>query len=123
MNKPRDIDAYLAGVPDAPRALLQKLREEVSALVPGATETISYGLPTIKYWGRALIYFGAAKNHVAIYGAIPEAMDAKLLAAYDTSKGTIRFPLDKPIPVALVKKLVKARRAEIEAMLAAKKKA
>ena len=111
----KSIDAYLADTPEQQRALLRKVRETVRALAPTATESISYGIPTFKYEGRPIIHFGAARNHVALYGAIPNAVPAKDLARYETSKGTIRFPLDKPIPAALVKKIVKARLAEIAA--------
>jgi uncharacterized protein YdhG (YjbR/CyaY superfamily) len=121
MKKPKDIDAYLADIPEEAREPLQKLRVSVGGLVPDATEAISYGLPTYKYKGKSLIHFGAAKSHVAIYGAIPGAMSEKELDRYDTSKGTIRFPLGKPVPPALVKRLVKARKAEIDAATPAKK--
>ena len=99
-TKPTDIDGYLATVPDDARAALEELRRTIKATAPDAVESISYGLPTFKYGGRSLIYFGAAKNHCAVYG---------------TSEGTIRFPPGEPLPEARVKALVSARIAEIDA--------
>jgi len=111
----RDVDAYIAAAPEASRSALEKMRATIKSAAPTAEEGISYQVPSYKYKGRPLVHFGVAKKHVALYGAIPDAIDAKELAAYDTSKGTIRFPLGRPVPAPLVKKVVKARIAEIEA--------
>jgi uncharacterized protein YdhG (YjbR/CyaY superfamily) len=113
----RDVDAFLATVPEEARATLEKLRETIRAAVPEATEAISYGVPAFKHQGRPLVAFGATKNHCAFYLMSPAVMDAHAaeLGEYDTSKGTIRFPHDKPLPSALVTKLVKARIVENEA--------
>jgi uncharacterized protein YdhG (YjbR/CyaY superfamily) len=111
----KDIDSYLAELPNDQRAALQKLRKTIKAAAPEAAESISYGIPTFKYKGRPLIYFGAAKKHVAIYGGINIDAHKEELQHYDTSKGTIRFPPDKPLPASLVKKLVKSQMKEIEA--------
>jgi uncharacterized protein YdhG (YjbR/CyaY superfamily) len=111
---PKDVDTYLASLPEDQRATLQKLRETIKTAAPETAESISYGIPTFKYKGRPLIHFGAAKKHCAIYGLVPDAFKDEL-KQYDTSKGTIRFPADKPLPATLVKKLVKTRMAEIEA--------
>ncbi len=108
-------------MPDAACATLQELRRRIKAVAPGAVETISYGLPAFKYQGRPLVYFGAAKNHCALYGISPDAHQDEL-AAYDTSKGTIRFPAGEPLPEALLKTLLSARIAEIEAAAAARKR-
>jgi uncharacterized protein YdhG (YjbR/CyaY superfamily) len=110
---PKNVDDYIASAPDETRAPLTKLRSAVRGAAPDAVESIAYQMPAYKYKGKVLIYFGAAKHHVAVYGASMEA-HAREFAAYSTSKGTIRFPLDKPIPTALVKKLVKTRMSEIE---------
>jgi len=110
----KDVDTYLGALPEEQRAALEKLRATIRAAAPDAAESISYGMPTFKYKGRPLIYFGAAKKHCALYGMHMEAHREEL-QRYDTSKGTIRFPSGKPLPAALVKKLVKARMAEIEA--------
>jgi uncharacterized protein YdhG (YjbR/CyaY superfamily) len=119
--RPADIDAYLSGLPEDARATLEELRRMIKAVAPDAVESISYGLPAFKYRGRPLAYFGAAKNHCALYGLSPDA-HPDLLAAYDTSKGTIRFPRDEPPPGALVKTLVSARIAQIDAAAAPRRK-
>lgn len=108
------VDGYLAALPEAQRATLQRLRETIKATAPEAAESISYGMPTFKYKGRPLIHIGAAKHHCAIYGLVPDAFKGEL-KQYDTSKGTIRFPADRPISETLVRKLVKAKIEEIEA--------
>jgi len=113
----RDVDEYLAAVPEEARAALETLRQTIRAAAPQATEAISYQMPTFKYQGRPLVYFAAFKNHCSFFpasGAIVEAYQDEL-KAYDTHKGTIRFPANKPLPAALVRKIVKARIAEIEA--------
>ena len=119
--KPTDIDGYLSTVSDDARATLEELRRTINALAPSAVEAISYGMPAFKYQGRPLIYFGAWKNHCALYGMSADAHQDEL-AAYDTSKGTIRFPPGEPLPEALVKTLVSARIAEIEAAAAGRKR-
>ena len=118
-GKPEDIDEYLGGLPPAQRMLLMQVRRIIRASVPEAAESISYGLPTYKYLNKALVYFGAAKNHWAIYGLVP-AESRDRLAGYDVSKGTIRFRWDEPVPEALVKRLMADRRAKIEASGAAR---
>jgi uncharacterized protein YdhG (YjbR/CyaY superfamily) len=89
----------------------------IRAIAPDAVESISYGMPTFKYHGRPLIYFGAWKSHCAIYGMNVEGHDAEL-AAYEVKKGTISFPLGEPLPEALVNALVTERMAAIEASAA-----
>jgi uncharacterized protein YdhG (YjbR/CyaY superfamily) len=111
------VDAYLATMPEEARPTLEKLRKTLKAAAPQATETISYGIAMLKLQGRPLVGFGATKNHCAFYVMSPPVMEAHKdkLKSYDTSKGTIRFPAGKPLPAALVKKLVKARIAENDA--------
>lgn len=112
---PADLDAYLAPLPPDVKAALQKLRKSIRAAAPTAEEYITYGVPAFKYLGRPLVGLGAAKSHVGFYpmsGAAIKAHAAEL-KAYDTSPGTIRIPLDRPMPDALVKKLVRARMADI----------
>ena len=111
--KPKSIDDYLAPLSAEQRAALEKLRKTIRAAAPKAEECISYQLPAFRLNGRFLVAFGAAANHCAFYpGAFPiEACQAEL-KHYDTSKGTIRFQADKPLPGALVRKLVQARIAE-----------
>jgi len=112
--KPTTIDDYLAVLSADKRAALEKLRKTIRAIVPKAEEYISYGLPAFRLDGKPLVAFGATANHCAFYpmSSATVAAHQEELAAYDTSKGTIRFPVDKPLPVALVRKLVKARIAE-----------
>ena len=111
--KPRTIDEYLAPLNDQKRAALQKLRRAIKAAAPKAEECISYGVPAFRLGGKMLVAFGAAANHCAFYpGAFPVLSHREDLKGYDTSKGTIRFDGDRPLPSALVRKLVKARIAE-----------
>ena len=111
--KPKTIDEYLTAVSDDKRVALEKLRKTIRAAAPKAEECISYGVPAFRLDGRMLVAFGAAANHCAFYpGAFPVEAQKDELKAYDTSKGTIRFQADKPLPVALVRKMVKARIAE-----------
>jgi uncharacterized protein YdhG (YjbR/CyaY superfamily) len=113
---PESVDDYLAALPEDSRAALEKLRATIRAAAPKATEGISYQLPTFKHHRRALVGFGATKNHCALYVMSPDVMrahDAEL-KRYETGKGSIRFAAAKPLPVALVRKLVRARIAEIE---------
>lgn len=110
------IDEYLSRLGDDKRAALEKLRKTIRAAAPKAEECISYSLPAFRLNG-VLVGFGATTNHCALYpmsGSIVETYK-KDLAKYDTSKGTIRFQPDKPLPDALVRKLVKARIAENKA--------
>jgi len=114
-RKPNTIDEYLAALSADKRAALEKLRRAIKAAAPKATECISYQVPTFRLNGRMLVSFGAAAKHCAFYpGAVPVATLKVKLKQYETSTGTIRFPPDKPLPVALVRKLVKARIAEHE---------
>ena len=109
----QSIDEYLAGVSVEKRAALQFLRRAITAAAPDAVECISYGIPAFRLDGRVLVHIGAATRHCAFYpGAHPIETHKKALEAYDTSKGTIRFPPDAPMPATLVRKLVKTRIAE-----------
>ena len=114
-TKPRTIGEYLAGVNADQRAALEKLRQTIHVTAPRAEECISYGLAAFRLNGRPLVAFGAWANHCAFYPMSSATLKAfqKQLKDFATSKGTIRFSTDKPLPAALVKKLVKARRAEI----------
>jgi len=112
----QDVDDYLSRLPQDSRAALEKLRRTIKSVVPGAVEVISYQIPTFKYQGRMLVSYAAFSEHCSFFpGARPIEIHRNELKAYQTSKGTIRFPIDKPLPAALVKKLVKARIAENEA--------
>jgi uncharacterized protein YdhG (YjbR/CyaY superfamily) len=112
--KPKSIDEYLATFSPDKRAALEKLRRTIQAAAPKAEECISYGLAAFRLDGRPLVAFGGAANHYAFYPMSSKTVLAHKddLKNYETSKGTIRFQADKPLPAALVRKLVKARVAE-----------
>ena len=111
----RNVDEYLAGVPKEARATLEKLRQTIRAAAPMASEVISYQMSRYKHHGM-VVGFAAFKNHCSLFpGAAVMDAHKEELSRYDTSKGTIRFPARKPLPAALVRKLVKARIKENEA--------
>lgn len=117
-SKPTTIDEYLAAVSDDKRAALEKLRKAIKAAAPNAEEYIGYGLAAFRLDGKPLVAMGATATHCGFYlmsGSTVET-HADDLQNYDTSKGTIRFAANKPLPVALVRKLVKARIAENAAL-------
>ena len=106
-RKPASVDAYVAGFPPAVRALLEQLRALVRSIAPDATETISYGIPTYKRDG-GLVHFAAFKQHIGFYP--PVNGDARLeqaVARYANEKGNLRFPLDEPLPLALIERIVR----------------
>ena len=113
-GKPKTIDEYLTALSADKRAALEKLRKTIRTAAPKAEECISYGLAAFRLDGKPLVAFGATANHCAFYLMSSSTVEAHKdeLKDYDTSKGTIRFQADKPLPVALVRKLVKARIAE-----------
>jgi uncharacterized protein YdhG (YjbR/CyaY superfamily) len=122
MTKPTTVDQYLRALPADQRRALEKVRAQIKSAAPKAEEHIGYGLAGFKVDGRPLIYFGAAKNHCALYGARADDAIADKLKGFRQSKGTIQFTPDKPIPAAVVKQIVKARLAALEERAAAKKK-
>ena len=111
--KPQTIDEYLAPLSSEKRAALEKLRRAIKSVAPKAEECISYQLPSFRLGGRLLVSFGAWASHCAFYpGAHPVEAHKDELKDYDTSKGSIRFQADRPLPATLVRKLVKTRIAE-----------
>ena|SRR5205809_816662 len=112
--KPRTIDEYLAALSGDKRAALEKLRKTIRTAAPKAEECISYQLAAFRLNGKMLVAFGATANHCAFYPMSSSTVEAhkEELKGYEISKGTIRFQADKPLPAALVRKLVKARIAE-----------
>jgi uncharacterized protein YdhG (YjbR/CyaY superfamily) len=113
--KPTDVDGYLAAQPEEMRAALERLRRIIRAVAPDAVESISYGMPTFKYRGKRLAYFAAWKSHCALYGLPFEGHEAEL-ASYDTDRGTIRFPPSEPFPEPLLRSMLTAQMAAIEAV-------
>src|SRR6267142_5056156 len=112
---PKNIDEYLGGIPEPARGTLSKIRAAIrSAVPPEATETISYRMPAFKHKG-VLVWFAAFSDHCSLFptAAVIEAFKNEL-KGFSTSKGTIQFPTDKPLPTTLVKKMVKARVAQNE---------
>jgi uncharacterized protein YdhG (YjbR/CyaY superfamily) len=115
---PKTVNAYLAALNPEKRAALQQLRRTILAAAPKAEECISYQIPAFRLDGRMLVWFAAASSHCSFFpGARPIAVHKQDLKAYKTSKGTVRFTPDKPLPAALVRKLVKTRIAENRARL------
>jgi uncharacterized protein YdhG (YjbR/CyaY superfamily) len=115
-KKPKSIDEYLAAVSNDKRSALEKLRRTIRSIVPKAEECISYGLAAFRLDGKLLVAFGAGANHCAFYpgSGSTVANHKDELKDYETTKGSIHFQPDEPLPAALVRKLVKARIAENE---------
>lgn len=122
MTKPASVDEYIAGFSKNIQTVLQQIRATVKKAVPGATEAITYAMPTFVLDGRNLAHFAAFKNHIGFYPA-PTGIESfeKELSRYKTGRGSVQFPLDRPMPVALITKIVKFN-AGRNAERAAKKK-
>lgn len=112
---PKDVDEYIASVPKEVQDKLKELRAAIREAAPTAVERISYGMPYYDYKGR-LVYFRLAKAHIGLYVPTPVIEEHKSeLEEYEAAKATVRFPLDKKLPIALIGKLVKARMKKNEA--------
>ena len=111
---PTTIDAYIKAAPKDAWDALKQVRQLVREVSPEAVESISYQMPAFKLHGRVLVYFAGHTHHIGLYPAPVEAF-AKEFARYETSKGTVRFPLDKPMPVALIRRVVRYMAREVEA--------
>jgi uncharacterized protein YdhG (YjbR/CyaY superfamily) len=111
----KTIDEFIASFPENVRIVLEELRRVIRESAPTAEETISYGIPTFDLNGRHLVHFSAYKNHVGFYPT-SSGIEAfrKELSPFKTSRGTVQFPLDKPVPFVLVRKIVKFRVKETE---------
>lgn len=114
LTKPTTTKEYLALLPEGQRAALERLREQILNAARDAEEHFGYGLPGFKYNDHPMLYLGAAKKHLALYGSVPTGFKDRL-KDFTVSKGTIQFTPEKPLPAALVKDIVKAKLAEIEA--------
>mgnify|MGYP001171022466 CR=1 FL=1 len=112
-KKPTNTDEYLNQLPADKRKALATLRKQILAAAPGAEEHFGYGLPGFKHNGHPMLYLGAAKNHVALYGSVPVGFKDRL-KDFTVSKGTIQFTPERPLPAALVKDIVKMKCAEID---------
>ena len=112
----KTVDDYIASAPEKRRAALKKLRQTIMVAAPKANEIVSYGMAGFKQDGKRVAYFAYWKSHTALYGTSRQFIktNAALLKPYVQSKGTLQFPADKPLPYALVTKIVEARVAEIE---------
>jgi uncharacterized protein YdhG (YjbR/CyaY superfamily) len=108
-GKPLSIDEYIATFPKHIRKLLEQLRQTITKAAPEAEETINYGIPTFKLKGN-LVHFGGYKSHIGFYPT-PSAIKAftKELSVYEGAKGSIKFPIDKPLPLSLIKQMVQFR--------------
>lgn len=106
----QNIDEYLTTFPQQTVKLLQKVRLTIKNAAPGAEETISYGMPAFRFKGKVIIYFAGYKNHIGVY-ATPSGHAAfqKELSAYKQGKGSVQFPLDQPLPLELIKRMVQFR--------------
>ena len=115
MKKAKNVTEYIASAPKEVQGKLRQLRGIIKSVAPKAEEKISYGMPYYGYKGR-LVYFAYFKNHIGLYIPTPVIEEHKSeLKAYETANATVRFPLDKKLPVALIRKLVKARMKKNEA--------
>lgn len=107
-SEPKNIDEYIAGFPSGVRKMLEKIRRTIRKAVPDAAEAISYQIPTFRLQGKNLIHFAAFQKHIGLYPAPREAAEFKdELSAYEGGKGTVQFPLDRPIPYDLISRIVK----------------
>jgi uncharacterized protein YdhG (YjbR/CyaY superfamily) len=112
---PNEIDRYLAGLEEPQRSTLEELRKSIMEVVPGAEQSISYGMPAFKVRGKTVAGFAAFKNHLSylphsgsVLATLPDDV-----ALYETSKGSLKFAIDKPLPKRLVKKLIHTRMQEL----------
>ena len=107
------IDEYIGMFPKDVQELLRKVRSAIKSAAPETTEGISYGIPTFYLKGKYLVYFAGFKHHISVYPATTAAVDnVKGLSDYKVSKGTLKFPLTKPIPLDLIKQFVRYRLQE-----------
>jgi len=122
MQTAESIDGYIHNCPENIQLILQKLRSSLQALMPEAQEVISYGIPTFKLKGKNVVHYAAFKNHISLFpGASGVQAFEEQLTSYTTSKGTIQFPLNQPLPMELITTIVKFRIEETLAKTTKKK--
>lgn len=111
MPAAKNVAAFIKASPEEPQPKLKQLRKIVKDVLPDAEETISYKMPLYKLHGKGVVAFAGFKSHIGFYPMSGSLLDSfkKELRNYKTSKGAVQFPLDKPLPVALIKRLIKAR--------------
>ena len=114
MNKPENIDDYIADFHEEVQEILQNIRKAIQKTTPESTEAIKYAIPTFVLNGKNLVHFAAFKNHIGFYPT-PTGIDSfeKALSIYKQGKGSVQFPLDEPIPIDLIEKIVKFRMEEV----------
>ena len=108
---PKSVETYLAALPKETREALERVRRTIKAAAPDATETISYQMPAFRHQGRMLVWYAAFKDHLSLFPASKAVVDAlgDELKPFVSGKGTLRFTVDKPMPTALVKRIVSTR--------------
>jgi uncharacterized protein YdhG (YjbR/CyaY superfamily) len=120
---PKTIDEYIATFPQDVQAVLEQIRMTIRAAAPEAEETISYKMPTFTLNGHYLVYFAAYKKHIGFYPApVGNAEFEADLSGYESGKGTVKFPLDQPIPFDLIRKIVQFHARENAGRTATAKK-
>ena len=114
MDKPKSTDEYISSFPKEIQFLLQEVRETIKSAAPNANESISYGMPAYKLNGKAFVYFAGYKNHIGFY-ATPtgHAEFTEELSKYKQGKGSVQFPINEPMPLDLITKIVKFRVSEV----------
>ena len=122
-NNAKNIDEYIAAFPEEIQAMLEQIRATISKVAPTAEEAIKYAIPTFVLNGRNLVHFAAFKNHIGFYPT-PTGIDSfqKELSKYKQGKGSVQFPLDEPMPLALITKIVKFNMVRNAEVIAKKKK-
>ncbi len=114
MTKPKNIDDYIADFPEEVQKILQNIRKAIQKITPESTEAIKYTIPTFVLNGKNLVHFAAFKNHIGFYPT-PTGIESfePALSVYNQGKGSVQFPLDQPIPIDLIEKIVKFRIDEV----------
>ena len=114
MNTPENIDDYIADFPDEVQKILQNIRKAIQKMTPDSTEAIKYAIPTFVLNGTNLVHFAAFKNHIGFYPT-PTGIESfeNALSVYKQGKGSVQFPLNQPIPMELIEKIVKFRIDEV----------